>query len=164
MTCDRPGRDLARQAVAGAHAGEPIGGAATTARTEVAPPEPARRRHHIVKDILTSGVATACYYASRPDQRPGCQHLAVVRYGPTALCADCDRRRSAVGKGMAPVPLPDPTALVAVLVAREACARAQEALNDAVARAREAGQPWSALGTVLGTSRQAVQQRFARAD
>jgi len=106
-------------------------------------------------------VATACYYASRPDQRPACQHLAVVRYGPTALCADCDRRRSAVGKGTAPVPLPDPTALVEVLVARQACARAEEALREAVARARGAGQPWSALGNVLGTSRQAAQQRFA---
>ena len=122
---------------------------------------PLADRGHFVKEILTSGVATACHYTSRPDQRPACQHLAVVRYGPTALCADCDRRRSAVGKGMAPVPLPGPDALVEVLVAQQACSRAEEDLRDAVARARRAGQPWSAVGAVLGTSRQAAQQRFA---
>ena len=120
-------------------------------------------RRHAVKEALTSGAATACYYASRPGQRPACQHLAVVRYGPTALCADCDRRRSAVGKGMAPVPLPGPNALVEVLVAQQACSQADEGLRDAVARARRAGQPWSAVGAVLGTSRQAAQQRLAGA-
>jgi hypothetical protein len=116
----------------------------------MASPEPSDRRH-AVKELLTSGVATACYYASRPHQRPDCERLAVVRYGPTALCADCDRRRSAVGKGMARVRLPDPITLVELLVARGACIRAEEALHEAAARARQAGQPWSAVGTVLGT-------------
>lgn len=122
--------------------------------------QPANRRH-AVKEILTSGVATACYYASRPHERPDCEHLAVVRYGPTALCADCDRRRSAVGKGIARVRLPDPATLVELLAARDACIRTEEALHEAAARARQAGQPWSAVGTVLGTTRQAAQQRFA---
>jgi hypothetical protein len=64
---------------------------------------------------------------------------------------------------MAPVPLPDPNALVEVLVAQQACSQADEDLRDAVARARRAGQPWSAVGAVLGTSRQAAQQRLAGA-
>ena len=35
-----------------------------------------------------------CAYASQPTSRPHCQLSAVVRYGPIALCADCDARRS----------------------------------------------------------------------
>ena len=50
-----------------------------------------------VKALLTSGVVTACFYAHRPHDRPRCEGLGVVRYGPTILCGDCDRRRSAVG-------------------------------------------------------------------
>jgi hypothetical protein len=61
---------------------------------------------------------------------------------------------------MAPVALPDPTTLVEIVVARQDCARAEQALHD-VARARKADQSWSAVGTVLGTTRQAAQQRFA---
>ena len=116
-----------------------------------------------VNVLLTLGAATACYYASRPRQRPDCEHLAVVRYGPTALCADCDRPRSTVGKGMDRVALPDPTTLVEVLLARQACTRAEEALRGAVTRARMAGQPWSGIGIVLDTTRQTAQQRFAEA-
>ena len=44
-----------------------------------------------VKDLLTSGLARPCSYGG---SRPGCQLLAVVRYGPAALCAACDQRRS----------------------------------------------------------------------
>ena len=116
-----------------------------------------------VKAMLTSGAASACYYTSRPDERPDCEHLAVVRYGQIALCSDCDRRRSAVGKGMVPVHLPDPFTLAEIIIAREACARADQALHDPVARARQAGQAWSALGIALGTTCQAAQQRFAGA-
>ena len=128
--------------------------------TAAGAPLGASSRANTVKEILTSGAATACYYALRPDQRPDCQYLAVVRYGPTALCADCDRRRSAVGKGTAPVALADPAALVEILVARRNRAQADKVLHDAVARARTAGQPWSAVGAVLATTRQAAQQRF----
>ena len=136
--------------------------------TAAATPPGASGHADAVKEILTSGAATACYYALRPDQRPDCQYLAVVRYGPTALCADCDRRRSAVGKGMAPVALGGPAALSRSWwpdspTARQSRARADEALHDAVARARAAGQPWSAVGAVLGTTRQAAQQRFEAA-
>jgi len=113
-----------------------------------------------VKALLTSGVVTACLYAQRPQDRPCCEAVGVVRYGPTTLCADCDRRRSAVGKGMAPVRLPDPSALLEVIAAQHACRHADIALRHAVSSARRAGQPWSAIGAVLGTTRQAAQQRF----
>ena len=67
--------------------------------TAAGAPLGASSRANAVKEILTSGAATACYYALRPDQRPDCQYLAVVRYGPTALCADCgeDHLRPALG-------------------------------------------------------------------
>ncbi len=113
-----------------------------------------------VKGLLTSGVITACFYANRHQDRPCCDGLGVVRYGPTTLCGDCDRRRSTVGKGMAPVPLSDPGALLAVIAARDACRRAELALRHAVSSARATGHPWSAVGAVLGTTRQAAQQRF----
>ena len=106
-----------------------------------------------VKGLLTSGVVTTCFYAHRRQDRPCCEGLGVVRYGPTVLCADCDRRRSAVGKGMARVCLPDSDALLEVIAARQA-------YRQAVSSARRAGQPWSALGAALGTTRQAAQQRF----
>ena len=113
-----------------------------------------------VKALLTSGVVSACYYAERPKDRPDCEGLGIVRYGPTTLCKDCDRRRSAVGKGMDKVRLPDPSTLVEVLAARQSCRQAELALRDSVCSARRAGQPWSAIGAVLGTTRQAAQQRF----
>ena len=44
----------------------------------------------------------ACYYIVRRDY---CQGAAVVRYGPVALCGECDARRSTIGKGVAGVRL-----------------------------------------------------------
>lgn len=41
---------------------------------------------------------------------------------------------------------------------------AEQRLRGAVADARAAGEPWSLIGMVLGTSRQAAFQRFGRAD
>jgi hypothetical protein len=105
-------------------------------------------------------MVTACFYAGRPQDRPDCEGLGVVRYGPTTLCADCDRRRSAVGKGMAPVRLPDPGALLEVIAARDAWRQAELALRQSVTTARRARHAWSAVGVVLGTTRQAAQQRF----
>jgi hypothetical protein len=67
-----------------------------------------------------------------------------------------------VGKGVAPVQLPDPGTLAAVMAAKDACQGAEADLANAVALARRAGQPWSAIGTVLDVSRQAAQQRFSR--
>ena len=39
--------------------------------------------------------------------------------------------------------------------------RAETALHDAVRQAREAGIPWAMIGTALGVSRQAAQERFS---
>ena len=39
--------------------------------------------------------------------------------------------------------------------------RAETALHDAVRQAREAGVPWAIIGTALGVSRQAAQERFS---
>jgi hypothetical protein len=118
-----------------------------------------------VNDVLTSGLVTSCSYATDPDrgvERPDCIGLASVVHGPIALCASCDLRRSAVGRGTVPRRLPDPARLVELIAAREDAARAEAALADAVSRARGAEQSWSVIGTVLGLSRQGAQQRFGR--
>jgi hypothetical protein len=111
-----------------------------------------------VKNLLTSGLARACRYAGT---RPDCQVLAAVRYGQLALCAPCDQRRSTLGKGTRPVALPDPCALLEIAAARRACQQAEAELRQAVAAARQAGHPWSAVAAILGATRQAAQQRFA---
>lgn len=113
-----------------------------------------------VKSLLTSGLARACQHAGG---RPDCQVLAVVCYGPAALCAGCGQRRSTVGKGIPATALPDPGALLEIAAARDACQQAEADLRHAVAAARQAGQPWSAVAAILGGTRQAAQQRFARA-
>ena len=111
-----------------------------------------------VNSLLTSGLARACHYAAA---HPDCQVLAAVCYGPVALCARCDQRRSTLGKGTAAVRLPDPGALLQIAAARDACQQATAALRHAVAAARQAGHPWSAVAAILEVSRQAAQQRFA---
>lgn len=112
-----------------------------------------------VKFLLTSGLGRACYYAA---ERPDCQVLAAVCYGPVVLCSSCDRRRSTLGKGNPPVALPDPHALLEIAAARDACQQAEAELRQAVAAARQAGHPWSAVAAILGGTRQAAQQRFTR--
>lgn len=109
-----------------------------------------------VNAILTPGLASACYYAAA---RPDCRVLASIRYGQIALCASCDQQRSTTGKGTLPVHLPDPHILLQVTAARDACQQATAALRRAVAAA---GHPWSTVAAVLGVTRQAAKQRFAR--
>jgi hypothetical protein len=121
---------------------------------------PAAATAEDVKVLLTSGLARRCYYAG---SRPDCQLLAAVCYGPVALCPACDQRRSTLGKGRAPARLPDPAVLLEITAARDACQQAEAALQHAVARARQAGHPWSAVAAVLAISRQAAWQRFAGA-
>jgi hypothetical protein len=111
-----------------------------------------------VRNLLTSGLAQACHYAAA---RPGCQVLAAVRHGQLALCAACDQRRSTLGKGTPAVRLPDPRALLDIAAASDACEQAASGLRHAVATARQAGHPWSAVAAILGGTRQAAQQRFA---
>lgn len=122
-----------------------------TRRTDLEPPG--------VKTILTSGLASACYYAAA---RQDCQVLGSVRYGQIVLCARCDQWRSTAGKGTPPIRLPDPHILLEVAAARDACLQAAATLRDTVARARQAGHPWSTVAAILGVTRQAAQQRFTQ--
>ena len=91
-----------------------------------------------VKELLTSELVPACFYTERRDARPCCEGLAIVRYGRIALCLDCDRRRSAVGKGTAPVRLSDPGPLVEVVRSKRGAppsrARASVTPSGALAR------------------------------
>lgn len=104
-----------------------------------------------------------CAYAARPDQRPHCQLTAVIRYDTIALCADCDTRRSTVGKAVPPVhlrataPLP---VLTWVTHTNEQIRQRQAELAAAVSRARTQGHTWNAIGAALNITRQAAQQRF----
>jgi len=110
--------------------------------------------------MLTLGLARACHYAAA---RPGCQVLAAVCYGQLALCAACDQRRSTLGKGTPAMVLPDPRALLGIAAASDACQQAEAGLRRAVAAARQAGHPWSAVAALLGGTRRAAQQRFGLA-
>ena len=104
-----------------------------------------------------------CHYATDPATRPHCQLTAVVRYGRTPLCASCDRQRSTLGKGLTPTRLntaTDVDILAWVGQAQRDLHTAEHDLAGAVARARQHGQPWSAIATVLRVSRQAAQQRY----
>jgi hypothetical protein len=112
---------------------------------------------------MTTGAAR-CIYALRPADRPGCQLTANVTYGGIALCSACDAQRSTLGKGQAGRRLrdtePDPIALLAD--ARLHLIDAHEQLHAAVVRARQHHTTWTAIASVLGTTRQAAQQRFTR--
>jgi hypothetical protein len=49
-----------------------------------------------------------------------------------------------------------------VIAARRACEAAERELVEAVWAAYESGDSWLTIGTILGISRQAAQQRFGR--
>lgn len=49
-----------------------------------------------------------------------------------------------------------------IIAAQEGVARADRELHDAVRAAREAGDSWLSIGTALGVTKQAAQQRFGR--
>jgi hypothetical protein len=51
--------------------------------------------------------------------------------------------------------------LLLVAAAREGSAESERLLRQAALSARKAGHTWEAIGSVLGVSRQAAQQRFA---
>ncbi|MBC7632003.1 hypothetical protein [Aeromicrobium sp.] len=83
-----------------------------------------------------------------------------------ALCESCADRRSSVGKGQSSVALPASPQLDVLAwigAAHQHANAANVTLAAAVTRARQAGHPWSEIGTQLGVSRQAAQQRFTRA-
>jgi len=112
---------------------------------------------------MTTG-PSRCIYALRPADRPGCQIAATVTYGGIELCSACDAQRSTLGKGQAgrrlPATEPDPIALLAD--ARLHLIDAHEQLQAAVIRARQHHATWVSIARVLGTTRQAAQQRFTR--
>lgn len=107
-----------------------------------------------------------CHYADKPASRPRCTLTATIRYGTLALCPSCNTRRSTIGKGQSPVPLPDagPLDVLAwIATAHEQATTADQVLTAAITRARQNGQPWSAIAAQLGITRQAAHQRFTRA-
>lgn len=57
---------------------------------------------------------------------------------------------------------PGTAGLDAVAAARELARRGEDAMHEAVHRARAAGATWQEIGEVLGASRQAAFQRFGR--
>jgi Protein of unknown function (DUF3887) len=99
----------------------------------------------IVKNNLTANHRQE--YLDAIDGRPGADDPVAVRVTATArrLVAEFTR-------GTQPV--------TAVAAARELSAAAEAALQEAVDRARAAGQSWREIGDVLGTTRQAAFQRF----
>jgi hypothetical protein len=117
--------------------------------------QPAHRR----QPALTG--ALRCFYDAPRHRklRPDCDGVAVVAYGPTVLCASCDLRRSTVGKGMTPRPVPG-VELGRLIDAAHAAADAERELADAAHAARDAGASWAQIGDALGLTRQAAQQRW----
>jgi hypothetical protein len=110
---------------------------------------------------LTDGLR--CYYDDprHHAQRPDCEGVAVVTYGPTPLCATCDAMRSSVGRGSIARPLPG-AELADLIDAAQAAADAQHRLGEAARAARHAGASWTQIGDALGLTRQAAQQRWSR--
>lgn len=47
-----------------------------------------------------------------------------------------------------------------IIAANKSLAAADQELRDAVAAARAAGDSWTVIGSALGTTKQAAQQRF----
>lgn len=109
----------------------------------------------------TLTAALRCHYADGTTnlQRPHCQSVAVVAYGPIALCHNCDQLRSSVGRTHPPRRLPG-AELTALIQAARALAQAEAEVATAVGLARAAGASWSHIGDAVGVSRQAAQQRW----
>ncbi len=82
-----------------------------------------------------------------------------MAYGPIVLCASCDKRRSTVGKGTIPRPVPG-AALAALAQAAHTAADARRSLTDAANAARHHNASWAQIGDAVGLTRQAAQQRW----
>ena len=107
-----------------------------------------------------------CLHATDPVLRPNCTVTATIEVGTIALRPPCYRRRSSVGKGQACVPLkagPPLDLLAWISTAHQVLEEAEQTLHAAITRARQNGATWAEIGTQLGVSRQAAQQRFTRA-
>ncbi len=102
-----------------------------------------------------------CYYDGDHHRhaRPHCEGVATVAYGPTVLCADCDKRRSAVGRTNIARPVPG-AALARLADAAIAATDAESHFSVAAHAARDTGASWAQIGQAAGVSRQAAQQRW----
>jgi hypothetical protein len=111
--------------------------------------------------MTVSTKVDTCYYLTRAD-RPGCQGIAVMSYGSVALCASCDSRRSTIGKGVARHHLKTPTIdpLEQLSAAQNKLDQASQKLVERVILARRTGCSWTRIAQVVGTTRQAAQQRY----
>ncbi len=123
---------------------------------------PSRLSSSSQRSVDTAG-PVRCHYATDPTRRPNCTLTASVRIGTLALCPSCSARRSTLGKGQRSAALP-PSPQLDVLdwidTTHQQAAAAENTLTAAVTRARQAGHTWTAIGTRLGITRQAAQQRF----
>lgn len=108
--------------------------------------------------------ALRCHYADDATriERPHCQAMAVVCYGPIALCATCDKMRSAVGRTHPPRRLPG-AELTALIDAFRTLAQAKTQVAAAIDLARGAGASWSHIGDAIGFNRQGAPQRWGHA-
>lgn len=66
--------------------------------------------------------------------------------------------------GIHPSEMRDAAHLREVAAARQAVSDAEQRLREAVAAARAAGDPWSAIGAMLGMSKQNAHRKFGRTD
>lgn len=110
--------------------------------------------------------AICCLHATEPVLRPHCTVTATVRVGTIALCSSCHHHRSSVGEGQPSVVLPAGPKidlLAWISNAHQALEQAEQSLHAAITRARHNGTTWTEIGTQLGITRQAAQQRFTRA-
>lgn len=57
-------------------------------------------------------------------------------------------------------PARDAAGFRGIIAARDNLSAAEQALRDAVAAARQAGDSWTVIGAALDITRQAAQQRF----
>ncbi len=105
--------------------------------------------------------AVRCYYDQDRHRRnrPHCEGVATVAYGPTVLCADCDKRRSAVGRTNTARLIPG-AALDRLADAAAASTDPDRNLAAAAHAARDAGASWAHIGQAVGVTRQAAQQRW----
>ncbi len=119
--------------------------------------KPAHPRQQTLTDALR------CFYdAPRHRQlRPDCEGVAIVIYGPIALCPSCDLRRSTVGKGTVPRSVAG-VELGRLIAAAQTAADADAELAHAAHAARHAGASWTQIGDAVGVTRQAAQQRWGK--
>jgi hypothetical protein len=110
--------------------------------------------------------AIRCLHATEPVLRPDCTVTAAVRVGPIPLCSSCHHHRSSVGKGQPSRALPTGPKidlLAWISTAHPALEQAEQTLHATITRARHNGTTWTEIGTQLGITKQAAQQRFTRA-